>query len=321
MGSSALLMLGLVAIGVALATLVLAASLGAGDATGVARSLALIEKTVDHHEVSRQELPVSERLLVPMLNGTRGLAFRLSPAGASDRMTRLLDLAGNPGTWTAERIMGFKGAGLIGGAVVGFLLGGMGARGLLLAAGGAAAGFFLPDLLLYNLGHEAAGGAAQRLGRLPRHDDRLCRGRPRLRRGPPAGGPSVDGPVAGEFARVLSEIQIGKSRGEAFSSMGARTTVPEAKNFISALVQADRLGLPIASVLREQSNQMRLVRRQLAEEKAQKVPVKILFPMLLFIFPALFIVIIGPGAIRMIDTFSAHVAKGSWPGSVRQVAR
>jgi tight adherence protein C len=80
--------------------------------------------------------------------------------------------------------------------------------------------------------------------------------------------------------------------------------VPEAKNFISALVQADRLGLPIASVLREQSNQMRLVRRQLAEEKAQKVPVKILFPMLLFIFPALFIVIIGPGAIRMIDTFS-----------------
>ena len=116
---------------------------------------------------------------------------------------------------------------------------------------------------------------------------------------------SVDGPVAGEFARVLSEIQIGKSRGEAFSSMGARTTVPEAKNFISALVQADRLGPPIASVLREQSNQMRLVRRQLAEEKAQKVPVKILFPMLLFIFPALFIVIIGPGAIRMIDAFSS----------------
>ncbi len=80
--------------------------------------------------------------------------------------------------------------------------------------------------------------------------------------------------------------------------------MPEAKNFVSALVQADRLGLPIGNVLREQSHQMRLVRRQRAEEKAQKVPVKILFPMLLFIFPALFIVIIGPGAIRMIDTFS-----------------
>ena len=66
----------------------------------------------------------------------------------------------------------------------------------------------------------------------------------------------------------------------------------------------DRLGLPIGSVLREESVQMRLVRRQRAEEKAQKVPVRILFPMLLCIFPALFIVIIGPGAIRMIDTFS-----------------
>ena len=74
--------------------------------------------------------------------------------------------------------------------------------------------------------------------------------------------------------------------------------------FITALVQADRLGLPIANVLRKKSIQMRLGRRQLAEEKAQKVPVKILFPLMFCIFPALFIVIIGPGAIRIVDTFS-----------------
>jgi tight adherence protein C len=115
---------------------------------------------------------------------------------------------------------------------------------------------------------------------------------------------SVEGPVAGEFARVLAEIQIGKSRSAAFSSLAARTKVPEIRTFVTALVQADRLGLPIGGVLREQSVQMRLIRRQRAEEKAQKVPVKILFPMLLCIFPAVFIVIIGPGAIRMIDTFS-----------------
>ena len=115
---------------------------------------------------------------------------------------------------------------------------------------------------------------------------------------------SVEGPVAGEFSRVLAEIQIGKSRGDAFSALSARTKVTEIRTFVTALVQADRLGLPIGSVLREESVQMRLVRRQRAEEKAQKVPVKILFPMLLCIFPALFIVIIGPGAIRMIDTFS-----------------
>ena len=115
---------------------------------------------------------------------------------------------------------------------------------------------------------------------------------------------SVEGPVAGEFARVLAEIQIGKSRGAAFTSLAARTKVAEVRTFVTALVQADRLGLPIGGVLREQSVQMRLVRRQRAEEKAQKVPVKILFPMLLCIFPALFIVIIGPGAIQMIDAFS-----------------
>jgi tight adherence protein C len=219
-------------------------------------------------------------------------------------MTRRLDLAGNPGTWTAERIMGGKGAGLLIGAAVGLLFGGFAVRGVLFALAGGAAGFFLPDLLLYNLGlkrqEELRLGLADSLDMMTvcveagqGFDSALLQ----VAR-------SVDGPVAGEFARVLSEIQIGKSRGEAFSSLAARTTVPEAKNFVSALVQADRLGLPIGSVLREQSNQMRLVRRQLAEEKAQKVPVKILFPMLFCIFPALFIVIIGPGAIKIMDAFS-----------------
>jgi tight adherence protein C len=301
MESNLLLILGLTSVAVALVTIVLAATLGAGSATGVARSLALIEQTIDPHEVGKNDLPVSERLLVPMLDRTRRLAFRLSPAGASDRMTRLLDLAGNPGTWTAERIMGFKGAGLIVGALVGLLYGGIGFKGLLLAAGAAAAGFYLPDLLLYNQGakrqEDLRRGLADSLDMMT-----VC---VEAGQGFDAAllqvARSVDGPVAGEFARVLSEIQIGKSRGEAFGSMGARTTVPEAKNFVSALVQADRLGLPIANVLREQSQQMRLVRRQRAEEKAQKVPVKILFPMLFFIFPALFIVIIGPGAISIME--------------------
>ena len=73
---------------------------------------------------------------------------------------------------------------------------------------------------------------------------------------------------------------------------------------MSALVQADRMGLPIAAVLREQTKEMRIARRQRAEEQAQKVTVKILFPLLLCIFPALFIVIIGPGAIRIVELFS-----------------
>jgi tight adherence protein C len=115
---------------------------------------------------------------------------------------------------------------------------------------------------------------------------------------------TVPGPIGGELARVLSEIQIGKSRGEAFSALGERTTVTEVQNFVSTLVQADRLGLPVAVVLREQTKEMRIARRQRAEEKAQKVTVKILFPLLLCIFPAIFIVIIGPGIIQIIEAFS-----------------
>lgn len=278
---------------------------GRGQARGVARSLALIEGGVDKKEVGRSDLSLFDRLAKPVLTLTQRLAIRLSPSGTAERLSKLLDFAGNPSAWTVERVLGTKGAALLGLALLGLLLGGgFSVVGVLIALVAAAVGFFLPDLLLYNLG-------------LKRQDD--------LRRGladaldmltvcVEAGqgfdsaiqqvSRAVTGPVAGEFSRILQEIQIGKPRGEAFTGLSRRTNVPEVKTFVSALVQADRLGLAIGNVLREQAVQMRLVRRQRAEEQAQKVPVKILFPMLLCIFPALFIVVIGPGAIRMVQVFS-----------------
>ena len=302
--SDVLLIFSLLAVGGALATLAIAVSSGAGQATGVARSLDLIEQTINRQEVGKAELPLMDRVVLPALGRFRALAIRLSPGGTSESMARRLDLAGNPGSWTAERILGAKGAGLLVGAILGLAFGGFSAKGLLITLGAAVAGFLLPDLLLMNAGQKRQEqlrlGLADALDMLT-----VC---VEAGQGFDAAlmqvARATTGPISGEFARVLSEIQLGKSRGDAFSSLAARTSATEAKTFVSALVQADRLGLPIANVLREQSNQMRLVRRQRAEEKAQKVPVKILFPMLLCIFPALFIVIIGPGAIKIVDTFS-----------------
>jgi tight adherence protein C len=299
-----LLLFGAVSVAVACVMLFFVITVGSGSTTGVARSLAMIEHSVSREDVGRSELPAADRLLLPFLAGMKRLALRLSPSGTGDRLTRLLDLAGNPAGWTVERMLGLKGAGLILGALVGVFFGGVSLKGVLFGALGATAGFMLPDLLVMNTGAKRQEvlrrGLADALDMLT-----VC-----VEAGQGFDGAilqvakSVEGPVAGEFARVLAEIQIGKSRGAAFSSLASRTKVPEIQTFVTALVQADRLGLPIGSVLREQSVQMRLIRRQRAEEKAQKVPVKILLPMLLCIFPALFIVIIGPGAIRMIDAFS-----------------
>jgi tight adherence protein C len=303
MGLDLLLICSLVAVGAALAVLVLAVGLGAGQSTGTARSLALIEHQISREEVAQADLPFRERLIQPLLHQTRGIAVRLSPKGTHARLQRLLDLAGNPGGWTSERLMGAKGAGLLTGAVLGLVLGGFDIRGFVICAVAAAAGFFIPDLLVYNMGlkrqDELRRGLADALDMLT-----VC---VEAGQGFDAAlmqvAKAVHGPVAGEFARVLSEIQIGKSRGEAFSSLADRSSVPEVKTFVASLVQADRLGLPIGAVLREQSTQMRLVRRQRAEEQAQKVPVKIMFPMLLCIFPTIFIVIIGPGVMRIMDSF------------------
>ncbi len=299
-----LLLLAVMLFILAVAVVVLLGPSGSEGTTGVARSLELINYRPTAREVARSELSARDRLLSPLLENTKALGRRLSPTGSSDRLARSLDRAGNPPAWPVERVFGAKGALLIVGFLLGLFLGGLTFRGLLFAAIGGAAFFWLPDLLVYNAAlrrkEELQLGLANALDMLT-----VC-----VEAGQGFDSAilhvarNVDGPIAGEFARVLSEIQIGRTRAEAFSSLGDRTQAPEVKNFVSALVQADRLGLPIGAVLREQSVQMRLIRRQNAEEKAQKVTVKILFPLLLCIFPALFIVIIGPGAIRLAEAFS-----------------
>jgi tight adherence protein C len=116
---------------------------------------------------------------------------------------------------------------------------------------------------------------------------------------------AVPGPLSDEFARMLGEIRAGASRSEAMRALDQRTNVPEVRSFVLAVLQADTFGVSIGRVLRAQSEEMRIKRRQLAQEKAQKAPVKMLIPMVFCIFPALFVVVIGPAIINIRKAFSA----------------
>ena len=107
---------------------------------------------------------------------------------------------------------------------------------------------------------------------------------------------NFDSPLADEFARTLREMELGLPRREALQNMKRRTEVPELSNFVLTLTQADALGMPVGRVLKISADEMRTKRQQWAREKAAKLPVKILFPLVLFIFPAIFVVLLGPAA-------------------------
>ncbi|MGQ0616456.1 MAG: type II secretion system F family protein [Acidimicrobiia bacterium] len=112
-----------------------------------------------------------------------------------------------------------------------------------------------------------------------------------------------DSPLAAEFSRTLKEMELGLPRREALLNLKRRTEVPELSNFVQALTQADALGMPIGRVLKTQAGEMRLKRRQWAREKAAKLPVKILFPLVLFIFPPVFIIVMGPAVSQIGESF------------------
>jgi tight adherence protein C len=231
------------------------------------------------------------------------MAVWLSPGSARTSLQRRLDVAGNPPGWTPDRMLATKTVCLVLLGTVGAALGVRHPVLLVLTGGvGAAVGFFLPDLVLYNSGLKRQ----QRLAvSLPEGIDLLtiC---------VEAGlgfdaalvqvARNLKGPLAPEFARVLQEMQIGKSRAEAMRAMAERSSVPELRAFVSALTQSAELGIPVASVLREQAKEMRVRRRQRAEAQAQKIPVKITFPLIGCLLPALFIVVLGAGIIEIAHT-------------------
>jgi tight adherence protein C len=114
---------------------------------------------------------------------------------------------------------------------------------------------------------------------------------------------AVPGPLTEEFTRMLGEVRAGSTRADAMRALDARTNVPEIRSFVLAILQADTFGVSIGRVLRAQADEMRIKRRQLAQERAAKAPVKMLIPMVFCIFPALFVVVLGPAAINIADSF------------------
>jgi tight adherence protein C len=224
-----------------------------------------------------------------------------------ERLRRQLGWAGRPAGEGMNRVIGRKiiylGVGLCLGFIAGAFYGGL--AWLMVPAAGLM-GFYLPDILLYN---EAEHRTAEIQLQLPDALDllNLCvESGLGLQSALAKVAQTQDGAVASEFGRVLQEMQLGVSRAAAFESMGNRTKQEDLKRVVAAVLQVDKLGIPIALVLREQARDMRAVRQSRAREQAQKVPVKILAPLMLCFLPGLFMVILGPAVILAMDVFSGR---------------
>ena len=237
-----------------------------------------------------------------------GIGFALTPAAYVRKLDRLLALAGRPASMPLGRVLGSKLALGITGAALGGFLSATGSTPLMKLAGlfVLVLGYFIPDLLLYSKGQERQ--KAMQLELANTLDQMLISVEAGLGfEGAMArAGENGKGPLSEELVRTLQDMQVGRSRRESYLALAERTNIPELRSFVQAIVQADTYGIAISRVLRIQAKVMRVKRRQRAEEKAMKLPVMILFPLLFFIFPVLFIAILGPAVINTVVTFSTQ---------------
>ncbi len=248
--------------------------------------------------------PAKDRLLRPVIARMAHFSGRFTPAGYTDRVRRKIEIAGSPAGMDVDRFLAlkvlctiaipgviwlFRGYLHQSGLIKGFLVPGLVAGCVFMfpdqsinkkmQARQKEIARKLPDILdLLVISVEAGLGFEQAI-------DRTIA--------------AVPGALSDELRRTLQEIRVGKSRAEAMRSLDTRCEVPELRGFIMAILQADQFGVSIGRVLRGQADEMRIKRRQKAQEKAMKAPVKMLFPLMLCIFPSLFVIILGPAAIQI----------------------
>jgi tight adherence protein C len=257
-------------------------------------------KTLEEMEM---QLPFYDRVLRPMIQRL-SRAGRRQEGGAIARIDAKLEKAGYPGGLRGADWVGVKLMSLIGFAVVGLLIGLLLTRGvlvvaLLFALGGAAIGYIAPE---FWLGRKIRARSFGMVLQLPDALDLLTIS-VEAGLGFDAALAKVvekmEGPLVDEFRQALAEVRMGRPRREALRDVATRADAQPVSNFVGAIVQAEQLGVPIAKVLQIQSNQLRIERRQRAEEAAAKAPVKMLFPMVGCIFPTIFIVILGPAIVTV----------------------
>jgi tight adherence protein C len=257
-------------------------------------------KTLEEFELQQ---PFFERVMRPMVKRLSRVGSRGDQGGMIARTDAKLERAGYPGGLRGADWMGVKILGLIVGAILGFFLGlaiGKVPLGLIFLLGGGAIGFIGPE---FWLGRRISARSMAMVLQLPDALDLLTIS-VEAGLGFDAALAKVvekmEGPLVNEFRQALAEIRMGRSRRDALRDVVTRADAQPVSNFIGAIVQAEQLGVPIAKVLQIQSQQLRIERRQRAEEAAAKAPVKMLFPMVGCIFPTIFIVILGPAIVTVV---------------------
>lgn len=254
--------------------------------------------TVDLRSIELRK-GIGSRAVNPVMRWLSIRARRLTPIGLVESMGHRINLAGLGERYTLEQALAFKFIVASLGAAAGlfYLLRGSVLMGVAIIT----VGYFAVDLVLWSRARERQAEIARAL---PDTMDQL--------KISVEAGLGFDaalerisrqaGPLAREFALVTGEVQLGTSRKDALRNLVNRTNVPELRRFVAALSHAEGFGVPISQVLRVQANDLRDKRRMAAQEKAQRIPVLIIFPMLVFIFPTIFIVLLGPAAINIYRT-------------------
>ncbi|WP_247046475.1 type II secretion system F family protein [Arthrobacter rhizosphaerae] len=231
---------------------------------------------------------------------------RLTPKGYAGWLDKQLAGAGRPKEWPLARIIMIKPMLALAGAGLGlvFFLSSPSAPNFLILVAVTALCYFVPDILIRSNAQKRREAIRMELPNAL--DQMLISVQAGLGFEMAMGraGSNGSGPLADELIRTLQDIQVGRSRKDAYLALADRVDVPDVRSFVRAVVQADAYGVAIANVLKAQAQDMRIKRKQRAEEHAMKMPVKMLFPLIFFILPTLFVVVLGPTVLSIVEMFS-----------------